>query len=83
MAKTGNPTGVRLNRRHQDMVRSKIQASQLVNRLQDEALGKIELTDGQRDSAKYLLHKILGNAPTVVEGPGDEGEHKLEVSWRE
>jgi len=64
------------------MVRDKIQASQLINRLQDEALGKIELTDGQRDSAKFLVHKILGNAPTVVEGPGEEGEHKIEVMWR-
>ena len=74
---------VRLNRRHQDMVRSKIQASQLIRVLQEEALGERTLSDGQRDSAKYLVHKILGNAPSVVEGPGDEGEHKLEISWRE
>lgn len=79
----GNPVGVRLNRRHQDMVRSKIQASQLINRLQAEALGELELTDGQRDSAKFLVHKILGNAPSVVEGPGDEGEHVIVCKWQE
>lgn len=67
---------------HQDSVRAKIQASQLINRLQKDAMGELELTDGQRDSAKFLVHKILGNAPSVIEGPGDEGEHKIEVSWR-
>ena len=53
----------RLNNRHQDMVRAKIQASQLVRVLQDEAMGRTVLADGQRESAKYLLNKSLSNAP--------------------
>lgn len=53
----------RLNRLHQDSVRKKIQASQLVRVLQDEALGRTELADGQRESAKFLLNKSLGNPP--------------------
>lgn len=48
------------------MVREKIQASQLINRLQSEALGEIELTDGQRDSAKFLINKAIGNPPQEV-----------------
>jgi hypothetical protein len=53
----------RLNPRHQDMVRAKIQTSQLINRLQNHAFGKLELTDAQRDSAKFLISKSLSNPP--------------------
>lgn len=53
----------RLNNRHQDMIRQKIQVSQLINRLQKEALGEIELTQGQRESAKFLIGKVLSNPP--------------------
>lgn len=53
----------RLNPRHQDMVRAKIQTTQLIKRLQDEALGRLELTIGQRESAKFLVNKSLGNPP--------------------
>ncbi len=48
------------------MVRDKIQASQLINRLQHEALGELELTDGQRDSAKFLISKAIGNPPQEI-----------------
>lgn len=51
----------RLNPRHQEMVRRKIQASHLIRVLQDEAMGKTELRDGQRESAKFLLNKSLAN----------------------
>jgi hypothetical protein len=51
----------RLNPRHQDMVRAKIQTSQLIRVLQDEAIGKTELRDGQRESAKFLINKSMSN----------------------
>jgi hypothetical protein len=70
----------RLNPRHQEMVRAKIKASHLIRVLQDEAMGKTQLADGQRDSAKYLLNKTISNAPTVVAGTGDNGAHKIEVT---
>lgn len=72
----------RLNRRHQDSVRAKIQATQLINLLQKEAKGQIELKKGQRESAMFLLDKSISNAPAVVEGAGEDGEHLLEVTWR-
>lgn len=53
----------RLNKRHQDSVRAKIQASALIRVLQQEALGKSSLADGQRESAKFLLNKSLSNPP--------------------
>jgi hypothetical protein len=53
----------RLNPRHQESVRAKIQASHLVRILQQEAMGEKILRDGQRDSAKFLLNKSLANPP--------------------
>lgn len=55
------------------MVRSKIQASQLVNRLTSHALGEVEMTATQVQAAKILLDKTLSNAPTINEVSGPEG----------
>lgn len=63
----------RLNPRHSDMVRSKIQASQLVNRLTDHALGEIEMSATQVQAAKILLDKVLSNAPVLNELSGPDG----------
>ena len=55
----------RLNPRHDDEARKKIQTSQLINRLQGDALGEIELTDGQSASIKILLGKSLPDLQSV------------------
>lgn len=55
----------RLNNRHQEMVRDKIQASQLVNRLQDHVDGKVELTATQLRAAEVLLKKSLPDLSSV------------------
>jgi hypothetical protein len=70
----------RLNPRHSDMVRGKIQASQLVNRLTKHAFGEVEMTQSQVQAAKILLDKVLSNAPTVSEISGPDGG-AIEVSW--
>ena len=57
----------RLNPGHQQSVRDKIQGSQLVNVLQDHALGKRDLTPTQVQSAKILLDKLVSNAPTQID----------------
>lgn len=57
----------RLRKTHQEDVRKKIQVSQIINRLQDNLDGKIELTNGQLQSAKILLDKSMSNAPQIVE----------------
>jgi len=54
----------RLNPRHQDFVRNKIQGSQLVNRLQDHVLKEVEMSKTQVMAAKILLDKLISNAPT-------------------
>ena len=68
----------RLRKHHQDDVRRKIQVSQLINVLQDNALGKTEITDGRRQSAKILLDKSISNAPTELKG---EFEADVTVTW--
>lgn len=60
------------------MVRQKIQTTQLIKRLQDEALGTLELTDGQRESAKFLVNKSLANPP---EDKNLNLSGDLTVSW--
>ena len=55
----------RLNRRHQEMIREKIRASQLVNRLENYVLGPAEgqepvhLEPGQITAALGLLRKCV------------------------
>jgi hypothetical protein len=62
----------RLNNFHQETVKQKIQASQLVNRLQKHAFGEIEMSATQLDAAKFLLNKRLGNAATEINVGGQE-----------
>lgn len=60
----------RLHPRHQEEIKAKIQATKLLRVLQDDALGITdpELTQGRRDSAKFLLNKSISNAPTEITG---------------
>lgn len=44
---------------HDDETRKKIQASQLVNRLRDHALGEVDMTPTQVTAALGLLKKAL------------------------
>ena len=63
------------------MVRAKIQATKLVQLLQDDAFGRIDpIADGRRDSAKFLLNKSISNAPTIVGGTGEGGAIKIAVT---
>lgn len=61
----------RLNRRHQEMVRDKIQANQLINRLESHALGDVELTPTQIKAIEILLKKTLPDL-SAVEHSGDD-----------
>ena len=71
---TGRPTGVRLTKRQTENCRAAIQATSLINRLQDNANGKlrdksgnfIEMTNGQVRSADILLNKALPNLQATV-----------------
>ncbi len=49
----------RLNPRHQEMVREKIRASQIVNRLESHVFGDVELSTSQVQAANVLLRKCV------------------------
>lgn len=64
----------RLNKAHQDDVRLKIQTSQLVNRLQNFALGKagVDLDASRLKAIEILLRKSLPDLSSVtLEGDPD------------
>lgn len=59
--------------KHFQKTRDKIQASAIVNRLQDHVYGKVELSASQVNAAKVLLNKVLPDVrQTELTGP--EGE---------
>lgn len=57
----------RLNKLHQDDIRQKIQASQLINVLQDHALGKTEeLSMSRMKAIEILLRKSIADLSAVT-----------------
>lgn len=69
----------RLRKTHQDDVRTKIQTSQLINRLQDHALGTIELTVSQIKAIEVLIRKTLPDLSQVtadINPPEEAGQHR-------
>lgn len=56
----------RLRKTHQEDVRTKIQTSQLINILQNHALGKLkDLSESRRKSIETLLKKTLPDLSSV------------------
>lgn len=64
----------RINRRHQEMVKDKIRASQLINRLENHVLegGECLLRPEQVTAALGLLKKIVPDVK-AIEHSGPEG----------
>lgn len=63
--------------RHDEETRSKIQASQLLNRLHDHVFSGAEMSQTQMKAAEILLRKSLPDLSALTVG-GDEGS-PLEV----
>lgn len=65
----------RIDRLHSERVRARIRLSQLVTRLQNNAMGRngVNMTPTQIDSAKFLIGKALGNPPERKELSGIDG----------
>lgn len=70
----------RIDRIHSERVRARIKLSLLTKRLQDSVLAGSELNSDQIRAATFLIGKAMGDPPTVVAGPGDEGQHKLDIT---
>jgi hypothetical protein len=72
----------RIKKVHQEDVKSKIQTSQLINRLTNHIDGTIELSSTQVDAIKFLVNKTLSNAPTVTDNKTElTGNLMFEVSF--
>jgi len=61
----------RLNRMHSEQVRAKIQASALITRLHNCAMGKVELTPVQVQAINSLLDRSVPKLQTI-QHVGDE-----------
>jgi len=73
----------RIRVRHQDEIRQKIQASQLINRLTDHISGEVELSSSQIKAIEILLKKSVPDLSAVsLEGPNDDGSHTINVIER-
>lgn len=59
------PRGRPIGKLHQADVRSKIQASQLINRLTDHVLGGLEMSPTQVRAAEVLLRKSIPDLSAV------------------
>jgi hypothetical protein len=72
----------KLNPRHQQLIRDKINAGILVERLTECALGQLELTSQQMKAIEILLKKSVPDL-TSVEMTGDaDAPIKHIVSWQ-
>jgi hypothetical protein len=73
----------RLNKLHQEDIRSKIQASQLINVLQDHALnGESEISASRMKAIEILLRKSVADlsAITVSGDPDNPLGHAISLS---
>ena len=78
----------RINKRHQDDVRKKIQTDRLIAYMHAGVFGTkyqgkdVELTQVKVSAIKCLLDKRLPDL-SQVQGAGDDGEHKVtkRVEW--
>ena len=76
----------RKQRWHPDEVRKRIQASQLINRLNSHALSEndVKMDATQIQAARILLSKVLPDlAATTVSGDADKPiAHKLTIEFK-
>ena len=63
----------RINKRHTDEVRAKIQASCLIHRMQQCAMGEIDLTPTQINAINSLLDRSVPKLQTIQHVGDDEG----------
>lgn len=75
----------RMRKTHQDDVRAKIQASQLINRLTNHAFGELELSNTQLRAIEILLKKSLPDLSQVELTGADGGpmqqDMKLSITF--
>lgn len=71
----------RINRRHSDEIRQKIQASVLVHRLHEHALGNLEMTPTQIKAAETLLDRSVPKLQSIQHSGDDENPIAHAFKW--
>lgn len=71
----------RLNPRHSEMVRDKIRATLLVNKLEDHVLGEADLSSTQVSAALGLLKKCVPDLAATEHSGDPDHPLALEVRW--
>lgn len=68
--------------RHDEATRAKIQASQLINRLEAHALTGLHLEPTQIKAIEILLRKTLPDLSNMTLSGDPDKPHKFEFSWK-
>jgi hypothetical protein len=69
----------RLRAKHQDEIRTKIQTSQILNRLTKHMLGEVEMSQTQVRAAEILLRKSMPDLAAVEHTGKDGGPVVVEI----
>lgn len=69
----------RLNKHHADEVRAKIQASNIIHRLQQHVNGDIEMSPTQVAAANSLLDRSVAKLQQIQHAGHDGGP--LQITW--
>ena len=72
----------RLNPRHSDMVRQKIQASVLIHRLHEHAMGNLDLSSTQIKAAETLLDRAVPKLQAIQHSGDDEHPIVHVFTWK-
>lgn len=72
----------RLNPRHSDEVRAKIQASVLIDRLQRHVAGELEMTATQIQAANSLLDRSVPKLSQIQHTGEDGGPVEHVFTWQ-
>ena len=72
----------RLNPRHSEMVREKIRASVLIDRLHKHVTGEVEMTATQIAAANALLDRSVPKLSQIQHVGDDEQPVRIEFGWK-
>jgi hypothetical protein len=71
----------RANPAAQETIRARIDGSRLAKMLNDHAFGEVEMTDEQRDSAKFLLTRCI-SPPVPKDDDGKTPKVPIIIAWQ-
>lgn len=72
----------RLNRHHADDVRRKIQAANIINRINKHFEGEIELSPTQLKAAEMLLDRSVAKLQQIQLSGDEDNPVRLQVEWK-